>query len=199
MDRGLRKELQQAKSQTDVSTTIDSPRHIPQFWCILRRLQERPWMCTHARWQGCGLHISTTTASRRELSNSWFGIGRCCACFENLETLSYWKKVLDIYRPQESQVYIHSTGLKPSIVKMARVGQGLWPWDKLSPGKANVVADALDHKPASLNALMDSLPPELCKEIAQLSLVIVDAGLASILEVAPILEEEIHSAQADDK
>jgi len=67
------------------------------------------------------------------------------------------------------------------------------------PGKPNVVADALSHKSASLNALMDSLPPELCGEIAQLNLVIVDAGLASILEVAPTLEEEIFSAQADDE
>ena len=29
------------------------------------------------------------------------------------------------------------------------------------PGKANVVADALSRKPASLNAMLESLPPEL--------------------------------------
>ena len=67
------------------------------------------------------------------------------------------------------------------------------------PGKANVVADALSRKPANLNALMDSLPPELYEEIMQLNLVITDARLANILEVAPTLEEEIRSAQADDK
>ena len=67
------------------------------------------------------------------------------------------------------------------------------------PGKANVVADAHSRKPANLNALMDSLPPELCEEIAQLNLVIVDASLASILEIAPTLEAEIRSAQAEDK
>ena len=67
------------------------------------------------------------------------------------------------------------------------------------PGKANVVADALSRKPANLNALMDSLPPELYEEIMQLNLVITYAHLANILEVAPTLEEEICSAQANDK
>ena len=45
------------------------------------------------------------------------------------------------------------------------------------PGKANVVADALGRKPFSLNVILESLPPELKEEIAQLNLVIVDAGL----------------------
>ena len=66
------------------------------------------------------------------------------------------------------------------------------------PGKANVVADALSRKPASLNAMMESLPPELQEEIAQLNLVIVDASLANILEVTPTLEDEIRRAQTDD-
>ena len=67
------------------------------------------------------------------------------------------------------------------------------------PGKANVVADTLSRKPANLNALMDSLPPELYEEIMQLNLVITDASLTNILEVAATLEEEIRRAQADDK
>ena len=66
------------------------------------------------------------------------------------------------------------------------------------PGKANVVADALSRKPVSLNVMLESLPPKLKEEIAQLNLVIVDAGLAKILEVAPTLEEEICKAQPAD-
>ena len=62
-----------------------------------------------------------------------------------------------------------------------------------------MVADALSRKPANLNALMDSLPLELYEEIMQLNLVITDARLTNILEVAPTLEEEIRRAQADDK
>ena len=65
-------------------------------------------------------------------------------------------------------------------------------------GKANVLADALSQKPVSLNAILKSLPPELQEEIAQLNLVIVDAGLANILEVTPTLEEEIRKAQPAD-
>ncbi|XP_073353568.1 uncharacterized protein [Aegilops tauschii subsp. strangulata] len=58
------------------------------------------------------------------------------------------------------------------------------------PGKANVVADALSRKPASLNAIMESLPPKLQEEITRLNLVIVDADLANIMEVTPTLEDE---------
>ena len=42
------------------------------------------------------------------------------------------------------------------------------------------------------------MPPELQEEIAQLNLVIVDDGLANILEVTPTLEEEIRKAQPTD-
>ena len=66
------------------------------------------------------------------------------------------------------------------------------------PGKANVVADALSRKPVSLNVLLESLPPELQEEIAQLNLVTVEAGLANILEVTTTLEEKIRKALPGD-
>ena len=66
------------------------------------------------------------------------------------------------------------------------------------PGKANVVADALSRKPVSLNIMLESLPSELKEELAQLNLVIVEAGLANILTVTPTLEEEIRKAQPGD-
>ena len=61
-----------------------------------------------------------------------------------------------------------------------------------------MVADALSRKPVNLNVILGSLPPEIQEEIAQLNLVIVDAGLANILEVAPTLEAEIRKAQLAD-
>ena len=61
-----------------------------------------------------------------------------------------------------------------------------------------MVADALSRKPASLNAMMESLPPELQKEINQLNLIIVDTGLANMMEVTPTLKDEIRKAQEDD-
>ena len=51
-----------------------------------------------------------------------------------------------------------------------------------------MVADALSRKPVSLNVMPESLPPELKEELAQLNLVIVEAGLANILTVTPTLE-----------
>ena len=64
--------------------------------------------------------------------------------------------------------------------------------------KTNMVADALSRKPVTLNVILRSLPPELQEEIAQLNLVIVDAGLANILEVTLTLEVEIRKAQPAD-
>ena len=61
-----------------------------------------------------------------------------------------------------------------------------------------MVADALSRNPVSLNAIMENMPSELQEEIAQLNLVIVDAGLANIMEITPTLEDEIRKAQPDD-
>ena len=61
-----------------------------------------------------------------------------------------------------------------------------------------MVADALSRKPVSLNVMLESLPSKLKEEIAQLNLVIVEAGLANILMVTPTLEEEIRKAQPGD-
>lgn len=62
------------------------------------------------------------------------------------------------------------------------------------PGKANVVANALSHKPATVNTLMISLPPELQEEMAQLNLTIVEPDCTNVIVVTPTLEEEIRKA-----
>ena len=61
-----------------------------------------------------------------------------------------------------------------------------------------MVADALSRKPVSLNTIMESLPPEIQKEIAQLHLVIDGTALANIMGVTPTLEEEICKIQPHD-
>ena len=61
-----------------------------------------------------------------------------------------------------------------------------------------MVANALSRKPVSLNVISKSLPLKLQEEIAQLNLVIMDAGLSNILEITPTLEEEIRKAQPAD-
>ena len=50
---------------------------------------------------------------------------------------------------------------------MVSIDKGLWLYDKLSPGKANVVADELSRK-ERVNVM--SLPKELIKEMKKRSL-----------------------------
>ena len=110
-------------------------------------------------------------------------IGKRCQIFTGHKSLKYIFTQLDLNLRQRRWL---------ELVKDYDLGINY------HPGKANVVADALNRKPVSLNTIMESLPPELQKEIAQLNLVIVSAGLANIMEVTPTLEEEIRKAQSDD-
>jgi hypothetical protein len=61
-----------------------------------------------------------------------------------------------------------------------------------------VVADALSHKPATTNTLIESLHPAIQEEIAQLNMIIYDATCSVTLEITPTLEDEIRKAQPDD-
>ena len=100
--------------------------------------------------------------------------------------------------PQKPQVYIHSARFEPPQCRWLELVKDYDLGINYHPGKANMVADALSRKPVILNTIMESLPPELQEEVAQLNLVIVDAGLANILEVTPTLEVEIRKAQPAD-
>jgi hypothetical protein len=51
-----------------------------------------------------------------------------------------------LYGPQKLQVHIYPTILEHEAAKMARVDQRLRARSSLSPGKANVVVDALSRK-----------------------------------------------------
>jgi hypothetical protein len=67
------------------------------------------------------------------------------------------------------------------------------------PGKANVVADALSRKPATVNSMIEPLHPALREEIAQLNMIIQYAMCSVTLEVALTLEDEIRKAQPSDQ
>jgi hypothetical protein len=110
-------------------------------------------------------------------------IGKRCQIFIDHKSLKYIFTQLDLNLQQRRWL---------ELVKDYDIGINY------HPRKANVVADALNLKPATLNALMDSLPSELQEEMAQLNLIIVEAICTATLEVTPTLEEEVRKAQAKD-
>jgi hypothetical protein len=64
-----------------------------------------------------------------------------------------------------------------------------------TPGKANVVADALSRKAYWNNLAIQEQQPHLFKELQRLNLQVVEHGFLAALEVKPSLEDQIKAAQ----
>src|SRR4051812_8034604 len=67
-----------------------------------------------------------------------------------------------------------------------------------TPGKANVIADALSRKAYCNSLILKHFQPELCEAFRKLNLPIVPQGFLANLEVSPTLEDQIHQAQLLD-
>jgi hypothetical protein len=67
------------------------------------------------------------------------------------------------------------------------------------PGKANVVADALSRKGQVNNVTTYLIPQELCREMEQLNLGMVNNTEATIMEVESTLEQDIRKGQKSDE
>jgi hypothetical protein len=67
------------------------------------------------------------------------------------------------------------------------------------PGKANVVADALSRKGQVNNITTHLMSQELCSEMEQLNLGILNTMEATVMEVESTLEQEIHKGQQSDE
>ncbi|WVZ76068.1 LOW QUALITY PROTEIN: hypothetical protein U9M48_024070 [Paspalum notatum var. saurae] len=67
------------------------------------------------------------------------------------------------------------------------------------PGKANVVADALNRKSYANMALGFQMPPELCEEFESLNLGFLSHTTVAAFEAEPTLEEEINKYQKEDE
>jgi hypothetical protein len=67
------------------------------------------------------------------------------------------------------------------------------------PGKANVVADALSRKGQVNNITTHLMSQELCWEMEQLNLGILNNMAATVMEVESTLEEEIRKGQESDE
>ena len=58
------------------------------------------------------------------------------------------------------------------------------------PGKANVVADALSHKPYVNGLTAGELPKDICKAFKDHKLEVVPEGFLASLEVQPLLVDK---------
>jgi hypothetical protein len=67
------------------------------------------------------------------------------------------------------------------------------------PGKANVVADALNRRSHVSQLVVDSMPFELCKEFDKLNLRIVANTEAMKMEVGSNLLQEMRKGQVEDE
>src|SRR4051812_29818803 len=67
-----------------------------------------------------------------------------------------------------------------------------------TPGKANVMADALSHKSYCNNLMLQQYQPLLHEEFRKLNLEIVPHGFLSTLVAKPNLEDQIIAAQKHD-
>jgi polyhydroxyalkanoate synthesis regulator phasin len=67
------------------------------------------------------------------------------------------------------------------------------------PGKANALADALSRKGQVNNITTHLMSQELCLEMEQLNLGMLNKMEATIMEVESTLEEEIHKGQETDE
>jgi hypothetical protein len=66
------------------------------------------------------------------------------------------------------------------------------------PGKANVVADALSRKGQVNNVTTYLMPQELCWEMEQLNLGMVNNTEATVMELESTLEQGIRKGQESD-
>jgi hypothetical protein len=67
------------------------------------------------------------------------------------------------------------------------------------PGKANVVVDALSHKSQVNSITTHLMAQELCWEMEQLNLWMLNNMEATVMEVESTLEEEIRKGQESDE
>ena len=79
-----------------------------------------------------------------------------------------------------------------------RVDKTLHVGTSYTPGKANVMADALSRKSYCNNLMLQQYQPSLHEEFRKLNLEIVPHGFLSTLVAKPTLEDQIIATQKQD-
>src|SRR3989337_426654 len=118
--------------------------------------------------------------------------------------LKLWRHYLlgnrcEIYTDHQSLKYLFT---QPDLnLRQQRWLETITDYDcgiSYTPGKANVMADALSRKSYSNNLMVHRAQPRLYAELNQLNLQIVSQGSLNNLVVQPDLENAVKAAQAKD-
>ena len=105
----------------------------------------------------------------------------------------------NLHRSQKLEIHTHSERTQPKTGRWLELIKDYDLDIQYHPGKANVVADALSRK-GQVNSITTYLmPQELCWEMEQLNLGLLNNVEATVMEVESTLEEEIRKGQESDE
>src|SRR4051812_20319252 len=121
-----------------------------------------------------------------------------------VHALITWRHLLlgrkvDIFTDHKSLKYIFTQPhLNLRQTRWVEMIQEYNPSIEYTPGKANVVADALSRKAYCNSLILKPFQPDLCEVFRKLNLQVVPQGVLSNLIVSPTLEDQIREAQLLD-
>ena len=118
-----------------------------------------------------------------------------------VHALLTWRHLLlgrkvDIFTDHKSLKYIFTQpNLNLRQTRWVEMIQEYNPSIEYTPGKANVIADALSRKAYCNSLILKPYQPELCEAFRKLNLQVVPQGFLANLQVSPTLEDQIRQDQ----
>ena len=106
---------------------------------------------------------------------------------------------VDIFTDHKSLKYIFTQpNLNLRQTRWVEMIQEYNPSIEYTPGKANVIADALSRKAYCNSLILKPFQPDLCEAFRKLNIQVVLQGFLANLQVSPTLEDQIREAQLLD-
>ena len=121
-----------------------------------------------------------------------------------VHALITWRHLLlgrqvEVYTDHKSLKYIFTQpNLNLRQTRWVEMIQEYNPSIDYTPGKANVIADALSRKAYCNSLILKPVQPDLCEAFRKLNLQFIPQGFLANLQVAPTLEDQIREAQLLD-
>jgi hypothetical protein len=121
-----------------------------------------------------------------------------------VHALITWRHLLlgrqvDIFTDHKSLKYIFTQpNLNLRQTRWVEMIQEYNPSIEYTPGKANVIMDALSRKAYCNNLILKPVQPDLCEAFRKLNLQFILQGFLANLQITPTLEDQIREAQLLD-